>query len=68
MIMGVKEVSQTITRPVRTPGYPDIHIPISKDMITNLGALQAPRDVDFYSRSYPLESQNVTHSPDWVWV
>ncbi len=68
--MTLKKVSHTVTRPGRKPGDPDIQIPVSTDLVTTPGAVQIPHDVDFYSRKYPLESQNVTHTADraWVWT
>ena len=41
-----------------------------EELKTVPGIVQNQADVDFYSREYPLESQNLTHSADreWVWT
>ena len=68
--MPAKKISHTVTRPGKRSSDISIQIPVSEDLVTTPGAVQIPHDVDFYSRKYPLESQNVTHTADraWVWT
>jgi len=62
--MATKKIGQVITRPGRLPNDPPIDIPIPEDLMTVPGAPIRQNEVDFYSREYPLESQNVDNSAD----
>ena len=66
----VKAVSHTVKRPGRKHGAADIEIPVAEDLTTVPGIPQKPVDVAFYSREYPLESQNIEKGADreWVWT
>ena len=65
-----KRVSHVVKRPGLKNGAPDIEIPVAEDLVTQPGIRQNPSDVDFYSRSYPLESLSITHTADqeWAWT
>ena len=66
--MATKKIGQVITRPGRLPSDPPIDIPIPEDLMTVPGIPLRQNEVDFYSREYPLESQNVDNSADRQWA
>ena len=68
--MAEKKIGHVVKRPGLRNGDPTYEIPVAEDLATVPGIPQNPTDVDFYSRSYPLESQNVDHTADraWVWT
>ena len=65
-----KRISHVLKRPGLRNGDPSIEIPVAEDLVTEPGIRQTPKDVDFYSRSYPLESQSITNTADseWAWT
>ena len=65
-----KPINHVVRRPGRKPGDPEIDIPVAEDLATVPGAPQKPDDVAFYSREYPLETQNIEKSADreWAWT
>lgn len=65
-----KKVSHIVKRPGLRNGDPGYEIPVAEDLAATPGATENPSDVDFYSRKYPLESQNVAYTADraWVWT
>ena len=65
-----KKVHHVVKRPGRTAGDPDVLIPIAEDLATAPGSPVRDRDVTFYSREYPIESQTVEKSADreWGWT
>ena len=65
-----KRVSHVVRRPGRKPGDPEIEIPVAEDLATVPGVPQRPVDVAFYSREYPLETQNIEKAADreWAWT
>ena len=65
-----KKTHHVVTRPGRVHGDADVDIPVAKDLATVPGIPQREKDVSFYSRVYPLESQNIEKSADrdWVWT
>ena len=65
-----KRVSHVVKRPGLRNGDPSIEIPVAEDLVTTPGIRQNKKDVDFYSRSYPLESQSITNTADseWAWT
>ena len=65
-----KAVHHVVRRPGRTHGDPDVEIPVSEDLATVPGIPQRPKDVSFYTREYPIETQNITYAADreWVWT
>ena len=68
--MTTKKVSHVVKRPGLRLKDPDYEIPVAEDLATTPGIRQNQKDVDFYSRSYPLESQNIEYTADraWVWT
>ena len=66
--MAMKKIGQVVTRPGRLPSDPHIDIPIPEDLMTVPGSPIRQNEVDFYSREYPLESQNVDNSADRQWA
>ena len=68
--MTTKKVSHVVKRPGLRLKDPTYEIPVAEDLATTPGIRQNPNDVDFYSRSYPLESQNIEYTADreWVWT
>ena len=65
-----KEVHHSVRRPGRTPGEPDVEIPVAADLATVPGIPLREHDVSFYSREYPIESQTIDKGADreWVWT
>lgn len=65
-----KPVAHVVKRPGRTRGYADIEIPVAEDLVTVPGVTKRDADVVFYSREYPLRSQNIEKAADrdWVWT
>ncbi len=66
----LKTVHHVVTRPGRTKDDPDVEIPVAEDLATVPGIPQKEDDVAFYSRVYPLETQNIEKAADreWVWT
>ena len=65
-----KAVHHVVKRPGRTHGDPDVEIPVAEDLATVPGIPLREEDVSFYSREYPLETQNIEKAADreWVWT
>ena len=65
-----KAVHHVVTRPGRTLDEPDVEIPVAEDLATVPGIPQREEDVAFYTRVYPLETQNIEKAADreWVWT
>ncbi len=65
-----KEVHHVVTRPGRRHGDPEVDIPVAEDLATVPGAPVRQEDVSFYTRVYPLETQNIEKAADrdWVWT
>ena len=65
-----KTISHIVKRPGRLPGEPDVEIPIAEDLVTVPGSPTRERDVSFYSREYPIETQNIEKAADreWGWT
>ena len=66
----VKKVHHVVQKPGRYVGDPDVVIPIAEDLTSVPGSPVRDRDVTFYSREYPIESQTVEKSADreWGWT
>lgn len=66
----VKPVSHVVNRPGRKLGDPDVEIPVAADLTTVPGIPLRENDLSFYSRVYPLETQNIEKAADraWVWT
>ena len=64
------KIGHQITRPGRNTEDEPITINVPEELLTVPGVPQAPADVNFYSREYPLESQNIdlTADREWVWT
>ena len=64
-----KPVSHVVRRPGRKLGHEDVEIPVPEELATEPGIPQIEKDVSFYSRVYPIESQNIDKAADreWVW-
>ncbi len=52
------------------PEDPEIEIPVAEDLTSVPGIPVREEEVAFYSREYPLESQNIEKSADreWAWM
>jgi ferredoxin len=66
--MAKKTIGQIVTRPGRLPSDPPVSIPIPEDLMTVPGIPVRQNEVDFYSREYPIESQNIDMSADRQWA
>ncbi len=66
----LKKVHHVVNRPGRLAGDPDVHIPVAEDLATVPGSPVRNKDVTFYSREYPIESQTVEKAADraWAWT
>ena len=64
------EVGHKVNRPGKTLEDAPITIEVPEELETVPGIAQHPAEVDFYSREYPLESQQVEYTADreWVWT
>ena len=64
------KVSHVVSRPGRKHGDADVTIPVAEALTTVPGIPQKEEDVAFYSRVYPIESQNIEKAADreWVWT
>jgi epoxyqueuosine reductase len=65
----IKNVGHYVKRPGRQLKSPEINIAVAEELETVPGIPLINRDVDFYSREYPLENLAVTNSGDtkWAW-
>jgi len=65
-----KSISHVVKRPGRLHGFDEVEIPVADDLATVPGIPQREEDVAFYSRIYPIESQNIEKAADreWVWT
>ena len=63
------KIGHSVTRPGRKLGDNAITIDVPEELVTVPGIPQNPPDVDFYSREYPIETQQIEYSADreWVW-
>ena len=64
------KIGHTVTRPGRRDGDEPVTINVPEELETTPGVVEIPHEVDFYSKEYPLESQNVEYTADrdWVWT
>ena len=62
--MALKHVHHVVNRPGRKKGLNDVAIQVADELATVPGIPQRKQDVDFYSRNYPLESQNIEKAAD----
>lgn len=66
--MAKKKIGQVITRPGRLPSDPPYTIPVPEDFQVGTGIPVRQSEVDFYSREYPIETQNIDMSADRQWA
>ena len=64
------KVGHSVDRPGRRHGDNDVKITVPEELETEPGIVQLRSEVDFYSREYPLESQQIEYTADreWVWT
>ncbi len=64
-----KAVSHVVRRPGRRHGDPDVEIPVAEDLATVPGAPIREKDMSFFSRTEPPETQNLEKGADreWAW-
>jgi hypothetical protein len=66
--MAKKKIGQVITRPGRLPSDPPYTIPVPEDFQVGTAIPVRQSEVDFYSREYPIETQNIDMSADRQWA
>ena len=66
--MVLKKVSHIVTRPGRIKGTSDAEIPVAEDLATVPGVPKREKDLSFYSRTEPLESQSISKTADRAWT
>ena len=62
------KVGHVVTRPGRKLGDATVDIPVPEELETVPGIPITNREVDFYSREYPLQRQQVDHAADTEWA
>ena len=62
------KVGHVVTRPGRKLGDAPGDIPVPEELETVPGIPITSREVDFYSREYPLQRQEVEHAADMEWA
>lgn len=62
------KVGHTVVRPGRRYGDDPVEIPVPEELETEPGIPMVSKDVDFYSREYPLQRQQVEHAADTEWA
>jgi len=63
-----KNVHHVVVRPGRKEAESDLEIPVADDIASVPGTPLRERDVSFFSREYPLESQTIEKGADRVWI
>ncbi|HJO61189.1 MAG: hypothetical protein QGE99_05825 [SAR202 cluster bacterium] len=68
--MTLKEIHHTVKRPGRTQDHDSVEIPVAEELATVRGIVKKDNDVAWYSRNYPIVSQNVEKAADreWTWT
>ena len=68
--MTLKEIHHTVKRPGRTQDHDSVEIPVAEELATVPGIVKKDNDVAWYSRNYPIVSQNVEKAADreWTWT
>ena len=61
------KIGHEITRPGKKLGAPPVTIPVPEELETVPGIPTSQRELDWYSREYPLESQAVSHRAERDW-
>ena len=62
------KVGHVVVRPGRRIGDDSVEIPIPEELETVPGIPMVSKDIDFYSREYPLQRQQVEHAADTEWA
>ena len=62
------KVGHVVVRPGRKAGMDSVEIPIPEELETVPGIPMVSKDIDFYSREYPLLRQQVEHGADTEWA
>ena len=62
------KIGHEVVRPGKLPGDPTVTIPVPEELETVPGIPLNDREVDWYSREYPLETMNIDEraSRDWA--
>ena len=62
------KIGHEVVRPAKQPGDPQVTIPVPEELETVPGIPLNNREVDWYSREYPLETMNIFEraSRDWA--
>ena len=68
--MTLKEIQHTLKRQGRTLDHEPVEIPVAEELATVPGIVKKDNDVAWYSRNYPIVSQNVEKAADreWTWT
>ncbi|MEE3246031.1 MAG: hypothetical protein VX213_00890, partial [Chloroflexota bacterium] len=62
------KVGHVVVRPGRKAGMDPVEIPVPEELETVPGIPMVSKDIDFYSREYPLVRQQVEHGADTEWA
>ena len=62
------KIGHVVVRPGRRHGDEPVEIPVPEELETVPGIPMNSKDVDFYSREYPLQRQQVEHAADTEWA
>ena len=62
------KVGHVVVRPGKRLGDSSVEIPVPEELETVPGIPQTKREVDWYSREYPLQRQQVEHAADTEWA
>ena len=62
------KIGHVVVRPGRRYYDEDVEIPVAEELETVPGIPMVNKDIDFYSREYPLQRQQVEHAADTEWA
>ena len=62
------KTGHVVVRPGRRNGDDPVEIPVPEELETVPGIPMVRKDIDFYSREYPLQRQQVEHAADTEWA
>ncbi len=62
------KIGHEVVRPGKTLSDPEVTIPIPEELETVPGIPLNQREVDWYAREYPLETQNITERASREWA
>ena len=66
--MVLKKVSHIVNRPGRVDRKNEAEILVAEDLATVPGVPKREKDLSFYSRTEPLESQSISKTADRAWT